>query len=408
MNIIRYNTEELESFLNDIESDCSERKESFDDSAPQKCRETVCAFANDFPNHQKPGVIFIGAKDNGEPSGVPITDRMLQQLSDMESDGNILSPPVLTVEKVKLKGFDMAVITVLPSDTPPVRYKGRVYIRRGSRNAIATAQEEIILSEKRRSKDLPYDIHAVSSAKLEDLSRLLFENEYLPNAFASDILESNHRSYEQKLSSCKLVTQPDNPIPTVLGILTLGKSPQDFIPCSYVQFLRINGTELADELLDQVEFGGRLPDLIRTTLEKIYSYIRTPMDVTSRSTHSTQPDYPRVALEQIFYNAILHRVYNGTNAPVRIYWFNDRIEIYSPGGPFGCVNTENFGKPGITDYRNPDIADIMKVFGFVQKFGRGIALCRSEMNKNGNPEPEFKVTENTVLCILRKRVSNNE
>jgi ATP-dependent DNA helicase RecG len=65
----------------------------------------------------------------------------------------------------------------------------------------------------------------------------------------------------------------------------------------------------------------------------------------------------------------MHRTYEGTNAPVRCYWFNDRIEIISPGGPFGEVTAENFGRPGITDYRNRNLADAMKVYGLIQRFG---------------------------------------
>jgi ATP-dependent DNA helicase RecG len=87
---------------------------------------------------------------------------------------------------------------------------------------------------------------------------------------------------------------------------------------------------------------------------------------------------------------------------IRVYWFNDRIEINSPGGPYGNVTSENFGTPGITDYRNPNIGDVLKTFGFIQAFGRGIATARNEMSKNGNPDLEFEVNPSTVLCILRK------
>ncbi|MEW8092353.1 MAG: ATP-binding protein, partial [Candidatus Thiodiazotropha endolucinida] len=100
-------------------------------------------------------------------------------------------------------------------------------------------------------------------------------------------------------------------------------------------------------------------------------------------------------------NAVLHRSYEGTNAPIRVYWFNDRIEIISPGGPYGNVTPENFGEPGITDYRNPNIADVLKTFGYIQAFGRGIATARREMDKNGNPKLEFTVNSSTVLCTLR-------
>ena len=49
----------------------------------------------------------------------------------------------------------------------------------------------------------------------------------------------------------------------------------------------------------------------------------------------------------------MHRTYEATNMPIRVYWFNDRIEVISPGGAFGVVTAANFGQPGLTDYRNP-------------------------------------------------------
>jgi predicted HTH transcriptional regulator len=110
----------------------------------------------------------------------------------------------------------------------------------------------------------------------------------------------------------------------------------------------------------------------------------------------------RSVTEQLARNAVLHRNYEGTNAPVRIYWFSDRIEIHSPGGPFGQVNRQNFGQPGITDYRNTYIAEAMKNLGYVQKFGMGIQLARRALEKNGNPSPEFRVEDAHILVTVRK------
>jgi ATP-dependent DNA helicase RecG len=87
---------------------------------------------------------------------------------------------------------------------------------------------------------------------------------------------------------------------------------------------------------------------------------------------------------------------------VRISWFSDRIEIHSPGGPYGQVNKSNFGQPDATDYRNLYLAEAMRNLGYVQKFGVGIALARKEMQKNGNPPLQFRVEDSAVLVILRR------
>src|ERR1017187_1350979 len=77
---------ELERLLDDLESDRVERKQTLSD-ADRIC-EAICAFANDMPNHQLPGLVFIGAKDDGSGGGLKITDELLLKLADMRSDGN--------------------------------------------------------------------------------------------------------------------------------------------------------------------------------------------------------------------------------------------------------------------------------------------------------------------------------
>jgi len=99
-----YSDLELERMLSDVESDLTERKESFAGDAPTKAREAVCAFANDLPNHGRPGVLFVGARDDGSPAGLAVTNELLLQLADMKTDGNIVPPPTLTVGKRVLRG----------------------------------------------------------------------------------------------------------------------------------------------------------------------------------------------------------------------------------------------------------------------------------------------------------------
>jgi ATP-dependent DNA helicase RecG len=192
-------------------------------------------------------------------------------------------------------------------------------------------------------------------------------------------------------------------MPTILGLLSIGKTPQDFIQGAYVQFLRIDGTELADPVIDEENIGGAFVELLRRTEEKHKAHNRSSIDITSRPTHEISRPYPMPAIRQLLYNAVLHRTYERTNAPIRVYWFNDRIEITSPGGPFGNVTPDDFGQPGITDYRNPNIADVLKTFGYIQAFGRGIATARRELQKNGNPKLEFDVNQSAVQCVIRRK-----
>jgi ATP-dependent DNA helicase RecG len=392
---------ELEILLNEPESDRVERKASA--SAIDKISEAICAFANDLPDHRQPGIVFIGANDDGNCAQLPITDILLRRLSDIRSDGNIQPFPVLTVEKRILNRCEMAVVTVEPADAPPVRYRGRTWIRVGPRRAIATTEEERRLTEKRRAKNLPFDINAVPLATLAELDLDSFGRFYLPSALPSEILEQNRRSVEQQLMSMRFATVAEQPRPTVLGILVIGKEPRQFVPGAYIQFLRLDGSELTDPIKDQKEVDGPLADMLRMIDELFQAHISVASSFTAHSTEQRYADYPLVALQQLTRNAVLHRTYEGTHAPVRISWFNDRIEIQNPGGPFGQVNRWNFGQPGITDYRNPHLAGAMKDLGYVQRFGVGIQLARNELKKNNNPAPEFLVEDAHVLVIIRKR-----
>lgn len=391
----------LINLLNDLESDRIERKASINDI--DRISEAICAFANDLPNHRQPGVVFIGVNDNGTCSNIPITDRLLLTLAELHSNGNILPFPMMTVQKKQLNGCELAIIVVEPSDDPPVRFRGRTYVRVGPRRAIATVQEERHLSEKRRFRNQPYDIQPISYATVNDLDLELFRRVYLPSALPVDILEENHRSLEQQLSSMRFSTIEPEVKPTTLGILVLGKDPRQFMPGAYIQFIRFDGAELTDSIKDQKEINGPLPDLLRIADETLQVNIATALDITIQLADSRHPDYPIRALQQLVRNAILHRTYEGTNAPVRIYWYADRIEIYNPGGPYGAVTRENFGTPGITDYRNPHLAEVMKNLGYVQRFGIGISLARQELEKNGNPPLEYNVEASHVLAIIRRQ-----
>ena len=90
---------------------------------------------------------------------------------------------------------------------------------------------------------------------------------------------------------------------------------------------------------------------------------------------------------------------------MHVYWFDDRIEINSPGGPYGALTPENFGHPGVIDYRNPALAEAMRVLGLVQRYGFGIPAARRELRAAGQPDPEFRVDSHWVHCTVRARAN---
>lgn len=387
--------------MKDLESDRVERKERPTDM--EKIRQAVCAFANDMPGHGLPGVLLIGVKDDGECAGHPVTDEMPLRLADIRSDGNTLPPPSMTVERRVLGGCEVAVVTVSPSDAPPIRYKGQTWIRVGPRRAIATAEEERRLSERRRHRDLPWDIRPASSASLQDLDVDFFRTHYLHAAVSADVLRENHRTPAEQLASLRFVDGPEAPLPTNLGLMVCGKDIRGLLPGAYVQFLRIAGRDLTDPIKNQKVIDGPLSSILSRLDETLANAIETTSEFTNGPVEIRKPNYPLEALHQLSRNAVMHRTYEGTNAPVRIYWFDDRIEIHNPGGPYGQVSKANFGRPGVTDYRNPHLAEAMKNLGYVQRFGAGIPTARKALAQNGNPDLEFTVEDSFLLATVRPR-----
>jgi ATP-dependent DNA helicase RecG len=281
-------------------------------------------------------------------------------LSQMHSDGNILPPPSIVVQKRALKECEMAVVTVMPSQNPPVRYQGRVWIRVGPSVQEASLEQERQLAERRKGRDIPFDSRPAEWAALEELDLGFFRTQYLPLAIAADVLEQNQRSADQQLASLRFIRDG---LPTFGALLGIGKDPLRWVPGASVQFLRIGGTSLTGPIRDEKRLSGPLHEILRQLEELLQVNVQASADPSSSDRDFPQPDYPIAALRQFTRNALMHRNYEGSNAPTRVYWFDDRIEISNPGGLFGQVTQENFGKgdnglsqpPNRRSHENPGI-----------------------------------------------------
>jgi len=394
-------TQEIARLAGSLESFHVERKASFK-PAKSDIEEEICAFANDLPGAGQSGIILIGVTDRtGQPTGLAVTDELLREITDIRSSGNILPFPVMSVYKVTLDDRDIAVIEVQPSHDPPVRLRGRVCVRVGPRKGTATRDEERVLNERRRGWDGPFDQRPIGGATLDELEMTVFEREFLPSAVTPEVLRENGRSRPEQLSALHLAS-PDG-VPNVAGMLILGRDPTAYIPGAYVQFVRVDGTELTDPILDRKELMGPLPEVLRRLDEITDAHIRVATTVAGSTVERRAPDYPIAAMQQLLRNAVMHRNYETSNAPVQWYWFSDRIEIHNPGGLYGRTTPQNFGKPGGNDYRNPTIAGALYLLGFVQRFGMGILMARKACSDNGNPAPEFVFEAANFAVIVRTR-----
>jgi ATP-dependent DNA helicase RecG len=387
--------EELKKLLLDIESARVERTISTTNT--DKFGEAICAFCNDFPDSQQAGYLIIGANDNGTRSGLTVTDQLQINIAAIRSDGNIQPQPAMAIEKINFPDGDLLVAEVQPSNFPPVRYKGKIWIRVGARKAVANEAEEKILYEKRAANIKTFDAMPCIGASIDDIDIKLFKTEYLPKAFPEEVLLEDKRNIALKLQSLGFYDLRYD-CPTYAGIILFGNNPEKFLAGSYVQYVRFAGESRAGEIVNEHKFNGNLVEALR----KMDTFVE--LSITKEKPVPVSPlremkiiSYPYFATRELLMNAVMHRDYE-SNAPTRFFEFDSYIEIQNAGGLYGKARPENF--PDVNDYRNPVIAEAMKVLGYVNRYNRGIIRVQKELEENGNGKATFDLTLITAFKVV--------
>jgi ATP-dependent DNA helicase RecG len=390
--------DKIRRLLRDLEADNVERTISTTDT--DKFCKVICAFANDMPGKGEPGYLFIGAEDKtGDIKGIKITDQILKNLASHRDSGQIIPLPSLTVGKESFPDGDIAVVEVRPSDMPPVRYKGRIWIRVGPRQAIASEQEERILNERRLHRAKTFDMQPCIGCGEDMIVHSLFYD-YRNSALAPEIIAENDRDMLTQMAALGCWDLKHKCLSNV-GALLFSESPQNWFPGASIQYVRYEGESLDTDILDERKFIGDLLTLLR----ELDAFLKTlfpsrPVPVSALREEQKTP-YPNRAVRELLMNAVMHRDYQ-SNASIRFYWFSDRIEIQNPGGLYGAAT--DF--PHQNDYRNPKIAEAMKVLGYVNQFGRGIATVQSALEKNGNPLARFIIDSPNYFLVIVKEASS--
>ena len=193
--------DELQELFASTETYRIERTVSTTDK--DKFGEAVCAFANDMPDSGKPGYLLVGVRNDGSLNGLKASDELLQKFAALRSDGNILPIPSIAVDSFSFPDGDVIVVEVQPSDQPPVRYRGRTWIRIGPRRDIASPAEETMLAERKARNFTTFDARPCFGASLDDIDLDLFQHDYLPKAVDAEVLAADDRPIERKLESLR-------------------------------------------------------------------------------------------------------------------------------------------------------------------------------------------------------------
>jgi ATP-dependent DNA helicase RecG len=355
---------------------------------PESIAGEIVAFAN-----VNGGLLLFGVEDHGLISGLSDANAIFQTLTNICRDRCI--PPVSPVlEQVTIDGKELLLLTIkaeLNRQKPYRTAGGRFYVRVGRDKKDATGRELIRIAQA--AGELHYDESPVWGTTLADLSLPAFEA-YHRTQFGLSVAEQVEQSgldLVQLLRNLRLIHPLDGEwVLSVACLLLFGEHPQRFMPQSRLSAVAFAGVDEDSDILDRREITGRLPTIIDDAKAFLERNIRQPA-----IEHGFRREdillYDRRALGEVVVNAIAHRDYSLSGSQIRLFLFQDRLEVRSPGRLPNSVVLENI-KLGVHAERNRAIATLLTQLGYMSAIGTGVPrlIIRLSRQLSGR-EPEFEL-----------------
>jgi ATP-dependent DNA helicase RecG len=173
--------------------------------------------------------------------------------------------------------------------------------------------------------------------------------------------------------------------PTGVGILLFGHNPR----LTFKQAALKAHVDYGGDKIEPVTFDQPLvlvPDLVENWLKKVIPLSKD----TSSFKRTDVADFPIEVLREAIINGLVHRSFDNEGAKVSLEIDNDKIVIKSPGSPLPSISLEQlntFKAPSIS--RNPIIAYVFNLMGYVEETGFGMRALKSLNEKYGLPLPEY-------------------
>jgi ATP-dependent DNA helicase RecG len=385
------------------ESERVEWKESDRDTSA--LLQAMCALANDLENSRRSGFLVIGIRDDGSVVGTGVdgarADEATQSLVNRLTSSRMLPGPSISVRNLERDSLPVWVVQVEPYSVPPVvQVDGVAWVRKGTSTRRATEADLLRLRERRPEHSHPFDMRPIAGASIESLDTRVLRGEYEARR-ERDPQAETFPGFEDWLTQREL----GRPVqgrwtPFAASVLLYGRNPQAFIPGAVVEMVRYGGADVDGPVVWRRTVTGALPDQLDTLWAQVSAHVAEVPSVPNGIVAPYVPEYPLDALKELARNLVQHRLYEGTNAPGRVEWFDDRIVFSNPGGPFGRASEGEFGSHA--DYRNPAVTRGLVDLGYVERLGRGIRLVRAALQRNGNPAIEVEVDGFTSVVVRRR------
>lgn len=358
------------------------------------CAETLTAFAN-----TDGGQLILGVDKARQLVGVPDADRIMQWVDNIAYQ-NCEPPLTITQQVVEIAGGQPVVVVSVPKgDLRPYRTnQGDYFVRTASGKRRASRQELLRLFQA--TETLYYDEMLVARATIDDLDRQRFDR-FLQQTYQQSLRDFSI-PYETLLQNLGLVRADGATLrPNVAAILFFGIEPQRFLPHAHLMAARLPGTDLAQSPTDVKRIEGTLPEIVADTVR--FLRIHLPVAHTIEGFAPEQrPELPDVALREVLVNALAHRDYTIT-APVRIFVFDDRVEIRTPGALPNSVTVAAIRLGAAHVMRNPILYTLFSRLGLVTGIGSGIYRTIEAVKAATGREPDLYLQEQEFVVSLPRR-----
>jgi len=357
--------EELALILEEGEGYTLEFKRSINSDLPKE----LVAFAN-----ASGGRIVIGVNDRNQIVGCDLSNKMLSQIEDMAT---ACDPPV-AIRIEKLPQHKMLVIHVPEGANRPHRCNKGFYLRNGAS------------SLKMSTQDITAFIQAEGKIRFDQQLRMdLNWEEVLDESRLSHFLSLANISPQLDTANLLLNLgagdyKNDRFYLNQTGVLFFTKEPTQRLFHVSVVCALFKGTGKA-YILDRKELTGNLLENVEDALIFLKKHLQLRWEITSESTRRKEIlELPEVALREAMVNAVCHRDYLEQGAQVMVEIFDDRVEIYNPGGLPKGLSEKDFGRRSVC--RNPNIASLLLRCDYIEKMGTGIERIRAALERESCPK----------------------
>lgn len=188
------------------------------------------------------------------------------------------------------------------------------------------------------------------------------------------------------------------PVPTVVGLICFGINPQISRPEWGVSAVRVRGAHFADPVAIRTDIEGNLDALVSQTLDFVRANTRAAPNLITPS--EPAPEYPDEAVREALLNGLVHRDYR-LSGRVSLRIFNDRLELWSPGGLALPLSLDELAQNGGASFpRNPLLMATARSLGLVEQIGRGIPTIRKTLSETTSLPVQFHASQTEVRVIL--------